>query len=416
MTSSTDAAHRAAASEPRRICMMINTSFAFRTLCKGLVPFLERHGYEVHAILGDSEFTEFPEDQFGKVVIHHVNADRALRPVRDAVALLKVMRIFLKHRFDIVHISTPKSIVLGNLAAIMTLSGPRVMVYRRRIYELFPPREQAKYIAFDRAMARMCRFIVPISRRIGQQLLADGVCGADKIRFAGGGSSNGLDTTRFQRTAAIEAEAKAIRDRFAIPRDAPTLVYVGRLTSEKGVGELPEVFRQVLERVPGAHLIVVGPEDTRDPPPVEAMAFLDTHPQVHRQGFADDPRPYFAAADVFVFPSYFEGFGNVLLEAAALAVPSVAFDVSGINEAVGHGESGFLVPFRDVDAMAAAAIELLTDDTLRARMSASARARTVRLYDQNVIWNGYLEIFDEMLTAPRSGARPAPVDAERLSS
>lgn len=388
------------AARRRRILFACTTGFTMATLYRGLFPYLERHGWEIEVAIGGRDISEFSPADFGDPVIHRLPMEREISPFKDLAGLAAFVRLLARRRFDVIHVSTPKASLLGSIAASVTRNGPVVFVYRRRVYELMSGARQRIFIGVDRVIASLSNKVVPISRELGEQLVGDGVCSRDKLHFIGAGSSNGINIERFAPGAGAEGAAE-LRTELGIPAGAPVLLYVGRIIGEKGVDLLPEVHARVRERLPEAHLVLVGPEDDRDPVKAETLAYLRGTPQVHWLGYRNDPRTAYALGDLFVFPSYFEGFGNVLLEAAAMEVPAVAFDVSGVREAVVDGVSGKLVPSGDAAGMAKAILAIITDRALRERMAKAGRERVVREFASAVVHEEIRQLLERVANAGR---------------
>jgi glycosyltransferase involved in cell wall biosynthesis len=383
-----------------KICFVCTHSLTLTTLYKGLFPYLAERGFDIDAVVGDTEYRDFPERHFGKFRLHVVPMQRTPSALSDLGSLLRMIWFFATHRYDLIHISTPKASLLASIAARLTFNGPLLFVHRRKIYELYGGRKRAFYIAVDRLICRLSRAVAPISRELGDDLVREKQCPPPKLRFFGSGSSNGIDVDRFRLTAPLAARGAALRAELGIPAQAPLLLFLGRMCKEKGADHLPGVFDRVRAAVPEVRMIVAGPDDARDPIEPAAAARFESDPAIRRLGFVAEPEALYAACDVFVFPSYFEGFGNVLLEAAAAERPAVAFDVPGVREAVAHGVSGFLGPVRDEEQMAAHITRLLLDTELRRRMSAAARARVVAEYRRERIWGEIEALLREMARKP----------------
>jgi glycosyltransferase involved in cell wall biosynthesis len=388
--------------EKRRICIMCTHSFTLATLYKGVLPFLEKHNYEVHVIVGDREYTEFDTHLFGSPRISVIPMRRLPNPL-DVLSLLRIVLFFLWNRFDIVHISTPKASLLGALAARMTRNGRVVFINRRRVYEMMSGRKRRFYAGVDRLICKMSDVVVPVSQEMGLQLVQEGICNQDRLRVLGHGSSNGIDTDRFSLNEETVKSGDTLRAELGIPASAPVLLFLGRVCKEKGVDQLVPAFRRIKDAVPNAHLIIAGPDNPRDPiEPTSEEAFA-ADPQVHRLGFVTDPRALYACCDVFIFPSFFEGLPNVLLEAAAMERPVVAFDVPGVRETVDEGVSGYLVPCFDNAAMADHAIHILVDAEERSRLGQQARERIMKFYRREVTWESLLALLNDLAAAPAAG-------------
>lgn len=381
--------------QPIRICFMCTHSFTLATLYKGLFPYLADRGYEIEAIVGDDEYQAFDTRHFGTFKLHVVPMRRMPHPLKDFVALARLYRLFRSRRFDIIHVSTPKASLLGSIAGKLA-GAPVVFVYRRCVYEMMSGLKRWFYLQNDRITSALSDLVIPISRQIRTFLLDERIVRASKLRLIGSGSSNGIDVSRFHPAKISADEVAALRDSLSIPEGAPILLFLGRVCSEKGVNLLPAVLERVRSRHPETVLVVAGPDDLRDPASDEALASFSNDPQIRRIGFVADPSPLYALADIFVFPSFFEGFGNVLLEAAACERPSVGFDVPGVQEAIAHGETGILVAKGDTEAMAEAVVGLLSDHDARHRMASRARDRVEREFANEVIWTELNRIFSSL--------------------
>ena len=380
-----------------RICFLCTHSFTLVTLYKGLFPFLRERGFDVSVVVGDDDYSGFEVQHFGPLSPTVIPMCRLPNPLRDTISLMRLLSFFRRNRFDIVHLSTPKASLLGALAARL-IGGPKVVwVYRRCVYELSTGLRRTLYRLNDRITGGLSDVVIPISRQIDEMLVRDVGLPRAKVRMIGGGSSNGIDVSRFAPDAVTRQQADELRRTLGIAPDAPVLLYVGRLSGEKGIDLLPPMLDHVRTAHPRATLVVAGPEDERDPPSDETKARLDDDPAVRRLGFVDDPSQLYALCDVFVFPSYFEGFGNVLLEAAAHARVAVGFDVPGVQEAIAHNLSGILVPRADHRGMADAVIGLLSDPDLRRRMGERARARVVGEFANEVIWSELEQLFRKLV-------------------
>jgi glycosyltransferase involved in cell wall biosynthesis len=382
----------------RRICVICTHSFTLETLYKGLFPFLQKHDYDVHVVVGDREYSSFEVAHFGHFSISIIPMRRLPSP-RDLISLVQLVRFFRRNRFDVIHLSTPKASLLGAIAARLTGAGGIVFVNRRRVYELMSGWKRRIYANVDRMTCSLSHAVIPVSQEMGRQLIEEKICNRRRIRFIGNGSSNGIDTERFVLDDDARAAGAALRKELKIPADAQTLLYLGRVCHEKGVEHLVPVFRRVKQSFPNAHLLLAGPDDPRDPIDPNAARAIAGDLQIHRIGFVQDPRPLFAAADVFVFPSLFEGVPNVLLESAAMEVPAVGFDVPGVREALEHDVSGLLVPRADESGMAEALTELLGDHGRRSRLGQQGRDRVIQLFSREKVWHGLLAIFDEVIAS-----------------
>jgi glycosyltransferase involved in cell wall biosynthesis len=208
-----------------------------------------------------------------------------------------------------------------------------------------------------------------------------------RFAFIGQGSSNGIDAAHFSPTPELQVQAHALRAQAGISTNALVFCFVGRLVGDKGIHELVEAFMAMAPELPHAHLLLVGPfEDERDPVRAEIRTHVDQHPRIHAVGFQADVRPWLLAADVFVFPSYREGFPNVVMQAACLGVPCIVSDINGCNEIIQHEQTGLVVPPKNSEALRRAMLRLGTDAPLRLTFAQRARAFVATHFERQALW------------------------------
>lgn len=198
-------------------------------------------------------------------------------------------------------------------------------------------------------------------------------------------TSSGVDTSRF-----------AFIDRRGRDSQAPVVIMLGRLLSQKGITDFVEAARRIRRHWPKARFVWAGEEDPVHPDAVSGK-WLKAQEAVEYVGWKSDVVPLLSRADLLLFPSsYREGVPRVVLEAASTGLPTVGFDVPGVREAVQNGETGFLVSERDMDVLVLKLEKLLKDETLRFRMGQKARALVEECFEVRFIQEKYLNIYREL--------------------
>ncbi len=187
-----------------------------------------------------------------------------------------------------------------------------------------------------------------------------------------------------------------VADRRGHDSSAPTVVMLGRLLRQKGIPQFAEAARRVRRRWPAARFLLAGELDP-DHPDAVTEEWLREQEGIEYLGRLTDVVPVLEQADLFLFPSYYrEGVPRVILEASATGLPTVGFDVPGVREAVRDGETGYLVPDRDLDALTDRVEELLIDESLRLAMGRAARQLAVESFDVRAIEAQYLQIYRDL--------------------
>lgn len=176
-----------------------------------------------------------------------------------------------------------------------------------------------------------------------------------------------------------------------------TFCFVGRIVGDKGINELVEAFLKLVGEFPACRLILVGDfEEKLDPVMPVVRRIIFENERIVFSGWKDDIRPYLAASDVFVFPSYREGFPNVILQAGAMGLPCIVTDINGSNEIVHDRVNGLIIPPRDKDALWKAMKIMVTDETIRREMGDRARNIIINRYDRHLIWDEIQRVYAEL--------------------
>lgn len=324
---------------------------------------------------------------------------RAPSPRADAAALVALVAALRRVRPHLVNAGTPKAAMLVGAAAaiarvpcrIHTLHGLRFVTMTGVRGELV---RRSQQLACATAHTTVC-----VSASLRARAIEHGLGAASRLVVLGDGSANGVDLGWLTRTAATDAASAAARAALGIPVTATVLGFVGRVAADKGVAELAAAWAAV--RGPDRYLMIVGGPDDTDPVPADVLAALAADPQVRLTGARRDLPAVFGAMDLLVLPTRREGFGNVLVEAAAMGVPVVASRTDGCVDAVADGVTGALVPVGDGAALVAALRRYLDDPSRRRAHGAAGRARVEARFDHRLVLGHLAGLYRTMLAARR---------------
>jgi len=378
----------------RKIVRITTVPISLEKLLEGQLAFMSEY-YNVIAVSSERENLERFGDKEG-VDTYYVPLTRKITPLRDLLALFKLIRFLKKETPLIVHTHTPKAGIVGMMAArfagvpirLHTVAGlPLLEVtgFKRRILDWV---EKSTY--------RYATKVLPNSRGLKEIILKEGFCPADKLEVLGEGSSNGIDSNYFSRAHYSDEVINAKRDELTIALEDTVFVFIGRIVKDKGINELTDAFVQLQNAVPDCSLLLVGPfEDDLDPLSPETRNTINTHPKIITTGYQEDVRIYLALSDIMVFPSYREGFPNVVMQAGAMGLPVIAADINGCNEIIEDGINGLLIPKKDRLQLFSKMKEVLLDPQLRERLRIQARERIVNRYDRVKMWEIILNEYRE---------------------
>jgi glycosyltransferase involved in cell wall biosynthesis len=399
-----DAIHpRAGAPADRpRVAHVAAVDMTLRYLLLNQMRSIQAAGYDVMGISAPGPDVPAVEE----TGVRHVPlpVTRRFAPLADLAALWRLYRIFRRDRFTIVHTHTPKGGLLGQYAALLA----RVPVRVHTIHGLyFPghmkPRHRWAYVLLERITMRFSHLNLSQNAEDIPVAVAEKICAPDRIALLG----NGIDLARFDPATQTPERRAATRAALGVSAEHKVVGMVARFVAEKGYREMLRAAQIINRTVPHARFIFVGPVeaakgDGLDPCIVDEMGLTDI---VRFLGQRDDMPDLYAAMDVLALPSYREGFPRAPMEAAAMGVPTVATAIRGCRQTVADGVTGHLVPPRDAEALAAALLDLLTDDAKRLAFGRAAREKALAEFDERVVFARIEQAYASLLA--RRGLAPA---------
>lgn len=346
-----------------------------------------------------------------------VSMERAISPFRDGIALFQLSKRLRDLKPDVVHAHTPKAGLLVMAAA--RLSRVPVCIYHVHglRYMTTSGLKRAILRSAERIACRLSHRVLVVSASIRDYSVNDGIVRRDKARVIGKGTINGVDSQHYSPRNAGNG-VDLLRQKLGINLDTPVIGYVGRISRDKGMADLAQIWGLVRTNAQAPHLVIVGENDHSDPPPERELNLLKRDPQVHFVGTQDDVRPYYGLFSLIAFPSHREGFGQAVLEASSCAVPSVAYDIPGIRDAIVHNMTGIRVPYGDTSAFAAEINALLDDLQQREELGKQGRLRAMSDFRPEDLmqryWKDELSLFNS--TRPSGTGFEFPASDSEIST
>ncbi len=354
-------------------------------LLKGQLNFMSQKGLEVYmASTPDANVPALEEQQNAK--FFPLPLSRELTPVKDLIALYHTIRLIQKLKPQIVHTHSPKAGVVGMLAAFLC----RVPVKIHTVAGL-PLMEvtgaKRKLLNFVESFTYWCAdWVLPNSQELKKFILDHDFTRPSKVKVIGDGSSNGMDVAYFSITQDLLAEGKAFRQEHGITKEHTILTFMGRLAFYKGINELVEAFQILQKKYSNLKLLLIGAPEELNPLKESTKNEVISNKDIISVGHQKDVRKFLAVSDIFVFPSYREGFPQALMQASAMGLPSVATNINGCNEILENGKTGILIEPKSVEAIVDATSQLLDDEQGRIIMAKAAQNFITTNFEQKKLW------------------------------
>lgn len=379
--------------KPIKIIRTSTVPGSLNTFCRGLLRELqEKDGYEIVAVSSPDSVLDEIKNREG-VKTYAVPMERHISPIKDLKSLWRLIKVFRKENPTMVHSMTPKAGLLSMMAAWFTRVPVRVHTFTGLVFPTSTGLTQKILMLTDRITCACATHIIPEGEGVKNDLVNYRIT-KKPLKVLGYGNVRGIDLDHYNpELPEIKAEAAKIRKESVF-----TFVFIGRLVGDKGINELVEAFERLNKEYPNTRLILVGPEERNlDPLKPETISKIELNENIEAVGRQSDVRPWLAASDVFVFPSYREGFPNVVIEAGAMCLPSIVTDINGSREIIIEGKNGTIIPPRDTDALYQAMKRIISNPAEIAEMAANARPLIASRYEQTYVRRCLKEYYKEIL-------------------
>ena len=359
-------------------------------LLEGQLSFMQTH-YDVTAISSDHKRLQRYGEHNG-VSTYTLALTRKITPYYDLKAVYSLYRFLSKQKPLIVHTHTPKAGIIGMIAAyfakvplrLHTVAGLPLMEAKGIKRKILNTVEVLTY--------KCASNVYPNSKGLYDFIISEKFAKPKKLKILGKGSSNGIDTTYFDPALFTKDILDAKKAFFSIAQNNFVFVFVGRLVKDKGINEMVAAFQAIQKKHPKTTLLLVGPfENDLDPLQDKTTKAIESNSNIIHTGYQEDVRPFLALSNVLVFPSYREGFPNVVLQGGAMGLPSIVSNINGCNEIIKDHHNGILIPVKDQQATYNAMLELVENKTLYKSLATNARIAITENYSRDEMWQFLLK-------------------------
>lgn len=380
-----------------KLIRVTTVPISLKTLLKGQHRFMTEKGFEVVGVASQGKELQDVEEEEGIRVIP-LEMTRTISPIQDFKSLIAFYKLCKKEKPLIVHSHTPKAGIVGMLGAklagvpirLHTVAGLPLMEaigLKRKVLNWV---EKLTYSSATK--------VYPNSKGLYDFILQEKFTSIDKLKLIAEGSSNGIDTAFFSQESVGVERINILKSELGILEDDFVFIFVGRLVGDKGINELVEAFTILSKHNANAKLLLVGSLETAlDPLGVRTLFAIENDEKIISVGFQKDVRSYFAVADALVFPSYREGFPNVVMQAGAMELPCIVSNINGCNEIIEEGENGLIIPVKDYDAILTAMLKLMREEGVYKKLKMNSRRMILERYEQKVVWDALLNEYTQLI-------------------
>ena len=379
----------------KKIIRTATVALSLNVLLKGQLSFLNNY-FNVIAVSGeDNHLKEVRERENVKTI--DVTLERQITLLKDVVSLYKLYKVFRKEKPVLVHSITPKAGLLSMIAAFFARVPVRVHTFTGLIFPSKTGFSRKLLIVMDKVLCLFATAVYPEGNGVKNDLLKYKIT-KKPLNIIANGNVNGIDLDYFNVDNFTPLDNKKLRRQFEILDADFVFIFIGRLVADKGLNELIDAFVTLTSQRKGVKLLLVGPlEQKLNPVYPNTVNEIMTNFKVRNLGYQKDVRPFLAISHCLVFPSYREGFPNVVLQAGAMCLPSIVSDINGSNEIIKHNFNGLIIPPKDEVAILDAMNLVLDDANLYQTLQSNARENIASKYDQKMVWNATLNEYNRLL-------------------
>jgi glycosyltransferase involved in cell wall biosynthesis len=364
-------------------------------LIKGQLKFLNEH-FEVVAISGGGEKLELIKNRENIRVVP-IKMEREIRPISDIISLIKLYKCFKSEKPHIVHSITPKAGLLTMMAGYMAKVPIRIHTFTGLIFPTSTGIKKKILIAMDKLLCYCATHIFPEGQGVKNDLIKYKI--TDKsLKIIANGNVNGIDTEHFDPNLISEEKKITLKSELGIKNDDFVFIYIGRMVKDKGINELIAAFKEVNQVNENTKLLLVGDfEPKAGNLKNKTEEEIKNNPSIIAVGYQSDVRPYFAISDVLTFPSYREGFPNVVLQAGSMELPAIVSNISGCNEIITNEVNGEIIPPADERALLNAMVKSYMNKGELTAMGKNSRIFIIKNFQSSLVWHALLNEYKQLI-------------------
>lgn len=378
----------------KKIIRTSTQAISLNYLLKGQLHFLNQN-YDVIGVSGEDHHLKEVRIR-EKIKTISIEMQRKISPLKDLISLFKLYLLFKNEKPLIVHSITPKAGLLTMIAGYFAKTPIRIHTFTGLIFPSKKGLLKQILIIMDKILCCCATNIYPEGEGVKRDLVKYKIT-KKPLKVLANGNVNGIDLDYFNPLLFSESDNLKLRNDLEITTIDFVFIFVGRLVRDKGINELIEAFNQISKEESNVKLILVGTFETElDPLKFETLSIIKSNKNILAVGIQRDVRPYYAISDVLVFPSYREGYPNVVIQAGAMGLPSIVTNINGSNEIITDGENGAIIPARNVKILAISMKKMLQDNVFRISLQKNSRAMIKKRFENSLVWEAILSEYKRL--------------------
>jgi len=370
----------------KSICFVATVEFAVSAFLLSHLKELSKY-YDLTVIV-NLKNPNFLIDKKLDIKLVNINFSRKINIISDLLSLVQLAYLFLIKKYDAVHSITPKAGLLAMIASFLTFTPVRVHCFTGQVWSTKSGLSRLFLKLIDKIIGNLSTQNIVDSKSQYDFLVKENVLNKDKALVFGSGSVSGVDLLKFKPNTKVKS---SLRKKLKISPSSFVFVFLGRLNSDKGIHDLINAF--ILTDLKSAYLLLVGPDEENI-----SSKFKGNQSNIIFSGLISSPQDFLAVSDVLCLPSYREGFGNVVIEAAAIGVPSIVSNIYGLSDAIVLNKTGLAHEPHDVQEITKLMKALFNNRKLVMDLGEAAKKRAISEFDSKILVKHWKIFYNHNLT------------------
>jgi glycosyltransferase involved in cell wall biosynthesis len=370
----------------KSICFVATVEFAVSAFLLSHLKELSKY-YDLTVIV-NLKNPNFLIDKKLDIKLVNINFSRKINIISDLLSLVQLAYLFLIKKYDAVHSITPKAGLLAMIASFLTFTPVRVHCFTGQVWSTKSGLSRLFLKLIDKIIGNLSTQNIVDSKSQYDFLVKENVLNKDKALVFGSGSVSGVDLLKFKPNTKVKS---SLRKKLKISPSSFVFVFLGRLNSDKGIHDLINAF--ILTDLKSAYLLLVGPDEENI-----SSKFKGNQSNIIFSGLISSPQDFLAVSDVLCLPSYREGFGNVVIEAAAIGVPSIVSNIYGLSDAIVLNKTGLAHEPHDVQEITKLMKFLFNNRKLVMDLGEAAKKRAISEFDSKILVKHWKIFYNHNLT------------------
>lgn len=324
-----------------------------------------------------------------KIKIYSIPIERKIKIFDDIKATFLLYRLIKQKNFDLIHSVTPKAGLISTFVGFLTKVPVRIHTFTGQVWATKKGIKRSILKFFDKILVKFSTDILVDSFSQKKFLIEENILKNSSGLVLANGSISGVDLKRFKPNV---DQRNHFRSKYGISQKSFVLLFVGRLKNDKGIFDLIEAYLILKKKKLNIELIIVGPDEENCKNKILSKLPVDS-PKVHFFSFSKETENFMCLSNVFIMPSYREGFGTSVIEAAACGLPTIASNIYGLNDAIVNHKTGLLFQVKNYEELSNKIEILYNDRKLCNEYGQNALKRVKNFFSQELINNEIISFY-----------------------